>query len=127
MYIPHPLPPYHLFNSLPVDWGTYMVTAALKIASDAQKTPITYPTTDAARLDVLNTLNWYEAHAEYAWPDFSTMGYSFSETMRLRRQLVSDVEMALGKAGNVRVGRNDVDMGMGSPESMVGSKRSGGE
>lgn len=104
-----------------------MVTAALKVASDAQKSPATYPTTDTARLDILDTLNWYEAHREYAWPDFIVLGYSFSEAMRLRRQLVSDVEIALGKSGNLRVGRSDVVMRMVSPESMVGGKRSAGE
>jgi hypothetical protein len=79
-----------------------MVTAALQFTSDSNP-PASYPTPDAARLDILNTLNWYEAHAEYAWPDFSTHGHDFSQAMRFRRALVSDVCSALMSAGKVRI------------------------
>ena len=45
----------------------------------------------------------YEAHAEYAWPDFTTLRYGFGQTMRFRRTLVTDVVGALRKAGRVRI------------------------
>jgi hypothetical protein len=79
-----------------------MVSAALQFASDSNP-PTTYPTPDAARLDMLNTLNWYEAHAEYAWPDFSAHGCDFTLAMRFRRALVGDVCVALIKAEKMRV------------------------
>jgi hypothetical protein len=93
-----------------------MVTAALKFASD-EKTPITYTSHDEARLDVLNTLNWFEAHSEYEWPDFARQGFDFSQAMRFRRALVTDVFIALQKAGNVRIGSK---LGvLGTPESGI--------
>jgi hypothetical protein len=95
-----------------------MVTAALKFASD-EKTHITYTSPDEARLDVLNTLNWFEAHSEYAWPDFSGMRYDFSQTMRFRRALVTDVVVALRMAGNIRIGREGEVGVLRTPESGV--------
>jgi hypothetical protein len=77
-----------------------MVTAALKLASD-EKTPVTYSTPDEARLDILNTLNWFEAHSEYKWPDFTGLGFDFSQAMRLRRALINDFSTSLEKSGNV--------------------------
>lgn len=68
-----------------------MVTAALKYASD-QTSPTTYASADEARLEILNTLNWYEAHE---WPDFARLGFDFSQAMRFRRALVNDVFSAL--------------------------------
>ncbi|KAF2133791.1 hypothetical protein P153DRAFT_380969 [Dothidotthia symphoricarpi CBS 119687] len=98
----------------PGDWSLHMVTAALKFASD-EKTSTGYTIADEARLDILNTLNWYEAHAEYEWPDFSKSGFDFAQTMRLRRALVNDVYLALQKAGNIRItGQPGV---LGTPES----------
>ena len=102
-----------------------MVTAALKFCSDATSSATSYTTADSARLDILKTLNWYEAHDEYEWPDFSSMGFDFSQAMRFRRALVSDVFVALQKAGNVRVS-GEVGV-FGTPESVRGRgvKRSG--
>ncbi|KAF2832673.1 hypothetical protein CC86DRAFT_401422 [Ophiobolus disseminans] len=106
----------------PTDWASFMVTAALKYASD-QNTPMTYTSADEARLEILNTLNWYEAHDEYEWPDFARLGFDFSQAMRFRRALVNDVFVALKKAGNVKL--SDVGM-LGTPDSSVTrSKRAG--
>jgi hypothetical protein len=77
-----------------------MVTAALKLASD-EKTPVTYSTPDEARLDILNTLNWFQAHSEYKWPDLTGLGFDFSQAMRLRRALINDFSTSLEKSGNV--------------------------
>jgi len=96
-----------------------MVTAALKFASD-QPASVTYASADEARLEILNTLNWYEAHAEYEWPEFSRLGCDFSQAMRFRRALVNDVFVALKKAGNVRV--NEAG-GVGTPDSGNGGGR----
>jgi hypothetical protein len=74
-----------------------MVTAALKFVSD-EKAPIAYTSQDEARLDILNTLNWY------------------------RRELVNDVFVALQKAGNVRVGVASGAGVFGTPESMKEKK-----
>lgn len=91
-----------------------MVTAALKFAAD-DKTPATYTTADEARFEILTTLNWYEAHSEYEWPNFSGMGFDFNQAMRFRRALVGDVCTALQKSANVRIGaRGD---GPGTPDS----------
>jgi hypothetical protein len=81
----------------------YMVTAALKFASD-EKSPAIYPSQDDAKLAILKTLNWWEAHDEYQWPDFSRMNFDFAQAMRLRRALVNDVFSVLQKAGNVKIG-----------------------
>jgi hypothetical protein len=91
-----------------------MVTAALKFASD-DKSPITYPTQDEARQEILSTLNWYEAHSEYEWPEFNRLGFDFSQSMRFRRALVNDVFVALQKAGNVRV--SDEAAVLGTPDN----------
>jgi hypothetical protein len=71
-----------------------MVTGALKFTSD-EKTPVTYTSQDEARLDILNTFNWLEAHSEYEWPNFARLGYGFSQAMHFRRALVNDVFIAL--------------------------------
>jgi hypothetical protein len=98
-----------------------MVTAALKVSSSTNNTVSSYTTPDAGRIDVLNVLNWHEAHDEYAWPDFTGMGFDFAQAMRFRRALVNDVFVALQKAGYVRItGEPGV---LGTPQS--GSKRSG--
>ncbi|KAF2846215.1 hypothetical protein T440DRAFT_458869 [Plenodomus tracheiphilus IPT5] len=86
----------------PADWAIHMVTASLKFNS-ANTRMSTYPTPDAARLDILNTLNWFEAHDEYAWPDFTARGFDFNQAMRFRRALVNDVFAGLQKAGTVRI------------------------
>ncbi|EOA87539.1 uncharacterized protein SETTUDRAFT_47278 [Exserohilum turcica Et28A] len=87
-----------------VDWPLYMITAAVKFSSArAHESTTTYATPDAARMDILNLLNWYEAHADYAWPDFSSLGFDFSLAMRWRRALVNDVYIALKKSGTVRI------------------------
>jgi len=96
-----------------------MVTAALKFASD-QPASVTYASADEARLEILNTLNWYEAHTEYEWPDFTHLGFDFSQAMRFRRALVNDVFIALKKAGNVRVNEGG---GVGTPDSANGGGR----
>lgn len=107
------------------DWAHFMVTAALKFASD-EKTPVTYASTDDARLDILNTLNWFEAHSEYEWPNFTRLGFDFSQAMRFRRALVSDVFVALQRAGNIKIG-SEAGGGLGTPESgtVRAAKRSG--
>ncbi|KAH7093531.1 hypothetical protein FB567DRAFT_515517 [Paraphoma chrysanthemicola] len=106
----------------PTEWAFYMVSASLTFANASDSTtPGTYSTSDAARLDVLNVLNWYEAHSEYTWPEFTSMGFDFGQAMRLRRQLVSDVCVALEKMGKIRVAVG----GLRSPESEGGGgKRS---
>lgn len=94
--------PPAITNATTAEWPHFMVAAALKFAS-YEKAPVRYTTSDEARLDILNTLNWYEAHSEYEWPNFLDIGFDFSQAMRLWRALVNDVFVALQKAGNVRV------------------------
>lgn len=94
----------HADQKAMVDWPLYMITAAVKFSSArAHESTTTYATPDAARMDILNLLNWYEAHADYAWPDFSSLGFDFSLAMRWRRALVNDVYIALKKSGTVRI------------------------
>lgn len=104
------------------EWAYYMVSASLTFANASDSTaPGTYSTSDSARLDVLNILNWYEAHSEYTWPEFTSMGFDFGQAMRLRRQLVSDVCVALEKVGKIRVAVG----GLRTPDSEGGGgKRS---
>lgn len=99
-----------------------MVTAALKFASD-DKTRTSYAPADEARLEILKTLNWYEAHSEYEWPNFTLMGFDFNQSMRFCRALVEDVFILLQKSGKVKIGAR-VD-GLGTPDSERGrtSKR----
>lgn len=104
-------------SSLLADWSQFMVVAALKFVSDEKK-PVTYTSPDEARLDILNTLNWYEAHSEYEWPRFTRMGFDFSQAMRFRRALVSDVFIALQKAAIVKIAGGAG--GIGTPEISVG-------
>lgn len=103
-----------------------MVSAALKFSS-ANASLVTYSSPDASRLDILNTLNWHEAHDEYAWPDFHALGFDFSQTMRLRRALVNDVFVALQKAGVVRVRGEKVGGGLGTPDSARKRDGTGGK
>jgi hypothetical protein len=104
-----------------------MVTAALKFVSD-EKTPVIYSSQDAALLAILDTLNWYEAHSEYEWPNFTHLGFDFNQTMRFRRHLVNDVLNALKTSDAVKItGGAGV---LGTPESSSvsrGEKRSAGE
>ncbi|CAO2650208.1 Nn.00g015000.m01.CDS01 [Neocucurbitaria sp. VM-36] len=99
----------------PADWALYLVTAALKFSSDTSPS-IGYLTPDEGRLDILKTLNWYEAHDEYEWPDFSTMSYDFNQAMRFRRALVNDVFIALQKAGYIK---DQADPGASAPPNSV--------
>jgi hypothetical protein len=78
-----------------------MVTAALKFALE-EDTPTTFSTPDKAKLEILNLLNWLEAHGEYEWPDFQQDGLDFVQAMRLRRALVGDVFVVLNKSGNMK-------------------------
>jgi hypothetical protein len=109
------------------EWAHFMVSAALVIAGD-KNSPTTYATIDKARLDILTTLNWNEAHSTYAWPDFARQGFDFNQAMRLRRQLVVDVFAALQSAGKVRLA--SAPGVPGTPESVergAGKRDRGGE
>ncbi|KAF1849014.1 uncharacterized protein K460DRAFT_280436, partial [Cucurbitaria berberidis CBS 394.84] len=109
------------------DWALHMVAAALKFSSDTSPV-ISYKTPDEGRLDILKTLNWFEAHDEYEWPDFSRLGYDFSQAMRFRRALVNDLFVALHKVGHIKItGEAGV---MGTPDSVRGvreTKRTGAD
>jgi hypothetical protein len=93
-----------------------MVAAALKYAAHV-KMPVVHASPDDAKYDILETLNWLEAHEEYDWPDFSRHNFDFAQVMRLRRALVNDVFGALQKAGNIRIGT------LGTPDSVGDSRR----
>lgn len=102
-----------------------MVAAALKFALDDKSATI-YTVADEARIDILNILNWYEAHEEYNWPNFTHSGFDFAQAMRLRRALVSDVFVALQKAGNVQITGQPGVLGTPEHEGRVrGTKRNG--
>lgn len=79
-----------------------MVTAALKFA-EKNKEIVSYPTADEARIDILNSLSFCEAHDQYQWPDFSKLHFDFDQTMRLRRSLVNNVFIALQRSGNINI------------------------
>jgi hypothetical protein len=101
-----------------------MVTAALKFAL-GENTPSTCSTPDKAKLEILNSLNWLEAHGEYEWPDFQQDGLDFTQAMRLRRALVSDVFVALNRSDNLKI--SSASEILGTPESgqdIRGQKRS---
>jgi hypothetical protein len=83
-----------------------MVAAALKVAPDDQS-PVTYKSAEDARMDIFSTLNYFEALEEYQWPDDNHPDYPFDQIMRLRRQFVSNVFMALKRAGTVKVVSDD--------------------
>jgi hypothetical protein len=72
-----------------------MVIAAFKISSAYESRATIFITPDVGRFNVLNTLNHLEAHDEYQWPDYTGLGFDFTQTMRLRRALVNDVFVAL--------------------------------
>lgn len=93
-----------------------MVDAALVFTSD-DKTAATYKDSDDARMAILNTLNWFEAHDEYKWPVFARIHLDFSQIMRFRRALVSDVFVSLQRAGKVRILRGQGDLG--TPDSIA--------
>lgn len=57
-----------------------MATVALRYASDAEA-PMHCATADKAKLEILNSLNWSEAHKEYKWPDFQQHGLDFAEPL----------------------------------------------
>lgn len=79
-----------------------MVDAALR-ATREKTLPIQYESDDEGKMETLNALNLYEAGEEYAWPDFSSLGYDFVQTMRLRFSLIEDVFTALVKTGDIVV------------------------
>ncbi|KAF3036760.1 hypothetical protein E8E11_003979 [Didymella keratinophila] len=103
----------------PPEWAVYMVTAALKCASD-EKLPATYTSQHEAQFQILRSLNWSEAHNVYERPDFSSFNYDFSQVMRLRRALVQDIFNALEKAGNLHISIP------GTPDSHVGRRSAPG-
>ncbi|KAH4214284.1 hypothetical protein HBI25_213450 [Parastagonospora nodorum] len=116
-------PPAQPQLTKPADWSHFMVAAALKFVS-GEKAAVSYSSADEARLDILNTLNWFEAHAEYEWPSFTRLGYDFSQAMRFRRALVSDVFVTLQRSSHLKVtGGADA---LGTPDSARGGKRAGG-
>jgi hypothetical protein len=78
-----------------------MVVAAVKFAREQETTIFSTP--DKAKLEILNLLNWLEAHGEYEWPDFQKDGLDFVQAMRLRRALVGDLFVALKQEGNMKV------------------------
>ncbi|KAF1950647.1 hypothetical protein CC80DRAFT_598062 [Byssothecium circinans] len=98
----------------PADWSIYMVTAALSLSKDTTL-PKRFGTPDSAKMALNDSLNWHEAHDSYKWPGFSSLGFDFAQSMRLRRALVHDTFLALLKTGGLHVG------GEGTPES--GGKR----
>ncbi|KAF2998284.1 hypothetical protein E8E13_007045 [Curvularia kusanoi] len=100
----------------PHDWGICLVTAALKCTTDG-KLGSTYLTADEAKHGILNALNYLEAHDEYEWPEFTGYVFSFDQVMRLRRVLVGNVCMALGRAGHIKFGVP------GTPDSSDGARR----
>lgn len=98
-----------------------MVAAALKFSSSHDAEVSIYPSGDAGRLEVLNALNWHEAHGEYEWPDFT--GFDFAQAMRFRRALVNDVFGALEKAGRVKIAGEQAPVGLATPQNS--GKRAG--
>lgn len=100
------------------EWPVYMVTAALKCASD-ERLPVTYASQDEARFRILKSLSWFEAHDEYEWPDFTSFNYDFSQVMRLRRALVQDIFNALERAGSLKISIS------GTPDSNAGRRSAG--
>lgn len=105
------------------DWALHMVTASLKFSCSSDAPVSSYTTPDAGRLDVLNVLNWYEAHDDYEWPDFNKLGLDFAQTMRFRPALVNDVFVALQKAGVIKLtGEPGV---LGLPQSSADKRKVG--
>ncbi|KZM24075.1 hypothetical protein ST47_g4771 [Ascochyta rabiei] len=98
----------------PAEWAFHMVTAALKYASD-EKIGVTRASPDEAKHSILKSLNWFEAHGEYEWPNFSRLNLDFAQAMRLRRALVQDVCNVLQQAGNIKIGAP------GTPDSVGGA------
>ena len=74
----------------------------------------TYLTADEAKHDILKTLNWFEAHNEYQWPDFGAH-FSFDQVMRLRRVLVTDTFTTLERTGHIKPDSTDVSQSAGEP------------
>ncbi|KAF2005957.1 hypothetical protein P154DRAFT_570684 [Amniculicola lignicola CBS 123094] len=107
----------------PSEWNVFMVDVAVTIIVKGWSLPIRYASEDSGKLELLNRLNFLEAHGDYAWPKFEAMGYHFDQTMRLRRALVTDVLMALTKIGSVKIGLMEV----GTPDSMVAMEQNGGK
>ncbi|RYN20962.1 hypothetical protein AA0121_g11481 [Alternaria tenuissima] len=100
-----------------------MVTASLKFSRSKDAPVSLYTTPDAGRLDVLNVLNWHEAHDDYEWPDFIQLGHDFTQAMRFRRGLVNDIFLALEKAGVIKItGESGV---LGTPQSSAVKRRAG--
>jgi hypothetical protein len=95
--------PFNQLTYAVADWALHMVTAALKFSSSNNNTSSSYTTPDASRIDVLNILNWHEAHDEYEWPSFTNIGFDSAQAMRFRRAFVNDVFVALQKVGNIRI------------------------
>lgn len=102
--------------TVPAHWANYTVTAALKCALDG-KLAVNHLSHDEAKHAVLKCLSWYEAHDEYEWPDFSRLRYDFAQVMRLRRELVKDVQDALERAGSIKI------TVPGTPDSLAGGLR----
>jgi len=84
-----------------------MIDAALKVVSD-ETMPLRYQSDNEGKLLILKSLDYYEAHDDYAWPDFPALGFDFANTMRLRRALVHDVYVILEKSGRLQIGPQQV-------------------
>lgn len=98
-----------------------MIGATLKVVAN-ETLPLKYTSNDAGKLEILKTLNFYEAHDKYTWPDFSSLGYDFAQTMRLRRALIHDVYVALHMNGSLHVEAQPV-----MPESSEKGRKSGAQ
>lgn len=84
-----------------------MIDAVLQVVSDSSL-PLVYPSENEGKLLILKNLNFHEAHDDYVWPDFTSLGFDFANNMRLRRALVHDVYVALEKSGRLHVGPQQV-------------------
>ncbi|KAF2787580.1 hypothetical protein K505DRAFT_367230 [Melanomma pulvis-pyrius CBS 109.77] len=83
----------------PADWAIYIIGATMEVVV-TEALPLKYTSNDAGKLEeILKTLKFYEAHDKYNWPDFSSLGYDFTQTMRLGQSLIHDVYEALHNGG----------------------------
>jgi hypothetical protein len=74
------------------------------VVLDDEELPVIYASREAALFDIHGTLSWAEAHGDFEWPDFTTFGLDFNQTLRHQRQLVTDVLDSLLKDEKVKIG-----------------------
>ncbi|CAI6342392.1 unnamed protein product [Periconia digitata] len=83
-------------------WYSHLVPALIRLMDD-ETLPRSFGTEDDAQMCINDCLNDYVALSRYKWPDFLGHGYTYCQSISLRRALVQEIFKHMKDAGSIRV------------------------